>query len=146
MGHPFGFFLFGVKIFVVYRSQFSKLIASSNVNIIICGTWLGSSRPGTNVPSFEQKHSGRVHNDISHASAAFGSLSTSHQPSSDPSGQSTEPSQKYSFGRHVPSPHPNWLLSAHWADSNSGFGTRSSGIKFSSLTYLIIRHGDPVNR
>lgn len=129
MGHPFGFFRFGVKIFVEYKSQFSKLIASSNVNMIICGTWLGSNRPGISVPSFEQKHSGRVQSDKSQDSAAFGSLSTSHQPSSEPSGQSTEPSQKYSFGKQVPSPHPRWLLSAHCADSNNGFGIRSSGMK-----------------
>uniref|UniRef100_A0A8D8CAD6 (northern house mosquito) hypothetical protein n=1 Tax=Culex pipiens TaxID=7175 RepID=A0A8D8CAD6_CULPI len=77
------------------------------------------------VPSLEQKQSGSSHTDKSHGSAAFGSFSTSHQPSSEPSAQSTEPSQKYSFGRQVPSPQPSCDRSSHWAASSRGLGTRA---------------------
>jgi len=48
-----------------------------------------------------------------------------HHPSSEASGQSTLPSQKYAAGRHVPSPQANFSRS-HWPFSSNGFAGRVS--------------------
>lgn len=53
------------------------LIASSNVTVIIIGTFLAGKSPGIVVPSSLQKQSGRTHTDGSQAGAELGSLSIS---------------------------------------------------------------------
>lgn len=148
-GHPFGFLRFGVNIFDVSKSKFSKFTASSKVSIIICGVCVASIRPGIIVPSFEQKQSGNVHTDRSHVAAALGSLSASHHPSSLPSGQSTDPSQKYSFGKHVPSAHASWLLSPQLPSSSNGFGIFTSEmvhrqfiLRSVILPWIVLTSGD----
>lgn len=73
IGHPFGFFRSGENILSEYKSQFSKLIASSKVKRIICGTWFASNLEGIMVPSLEQKQSGKTHLAGSHEDALFGS-------------------------------------------------------------------------
>lgn len=52
-------------------------MASSNVIVIICGTFFGGKSPGMVVPSSEQKQSGRTQTAGSHGGARFGSLSMS---------------------------------------------------------------------
>lgn len=137
MGHPLGFRLCCVNKTLENSSQLSWLMASSKVNSIICGTLCAGRLPGIWVPSFEQKHCGKWHFRGSQAPAAFGSCSTSHQPSSEPSGQSTEPSQKYSCGRQVPSAQPNWYSSAQSAISSSGFGAGVSALTSQLSTFAL---------
>lgn len=127
-------------------------MASSNDKINICGVWIGSRSPGMCVASFEQKHSGSWHTDVSQGSAAFGSAFGSQYPSSEPSAQSidlqnariefnswtalaTHPSQKYSLGKQTPSAHPSWAELAQGAWCSKGFGTLVSAVKsqFSTL-------------
>ena len=55
------------------------LMASSNVIVIICGTFLAGKSPGIVVPSSLQKQSGRTQTDGSQAGAEFGSLSMSEK-------------------------------------------------------------------
>lgn len=128
IGHPLGFFRSPVNSTWLYKSQLSWLIASSNVKTIICGTCSRSNPPGILVPSLEQKQSGRKHCDRSHEPTAFGSFWWSHQPSSDPSRQSTLPSQKYSCGKQPPSAQPS-SPSGQSALANSGLGARSSAME-----------------
>ena len=65
--------------------------------------------------------------DKSHLSGAFGSCSGSHSDSSDPSLQSTCPSQNKSRLRHFLSAHANWP-SGQMGDSveKSGLGVDAS--------------------
>lgn len=53
------------------------LMASSNVIVIIIGTSLAGKLPGMEVPSSEQKQSGKIQTAGSHGGARFGSLSIS---------------------------------------------------------------------
>lgn len=103
------------------------LIASSNDIITICGIELGSNRPGICVPSGEQKQSGRTHCDVSHGGARFGSLSTVHAFSSDPSAQSGDPLQNSSFSIQSPFPHANLPVSQIGSSvAKSGVASRGS--------------------
>jgi len=52
-------------------------MASSNVMVIIMGTFFGGRSPGTVVPSSEQKQSGKTQTAGSQGGALFGSVSIS---------------------------------------------------------------------
>ena len=52
-------------------------MASSNVIVIIIGTSFEGKSPGIDVPSSEQKQSGKTHTAGSHGGARLGSLSIS---------------------------------------------------------------------
>jgi len=56
-----------------------------------------------------------------------------HQPSSEPSAQSTLPSQKNSLGKHEPSPQPKWSGFSHSAASSNGCGTFASETSFAQI-------------
>lgn len=124
--------------------MFSAFTASSKVIVIICGTSDAVKFPGTSVPSFEHQQSGARQFLGSQGVALFGSFRASmkpvkkkgfllhlntqrcssslpHQPSSEPSGQSTLPSQKYVAGKHVPSPQAK-CFSSQSPSSRSGLG------------------------
>lgn len=76
MLHPFGFLRLPLKI-SRYKLMLLLLMASSNVMVIIIGTFLAGRSPGTDVPSSEQKQSGNTHTAGSHGGARLGSLSIS---------------------------------------------------------------------
>jgi hypothetical protein len=57
-----------------------------------------------------------------------------HQPSSEPSAQSTLPSQKNSLGKHEPSAQPRWSGFSHSAASSNGCGTFASETSFLDAT------------
>lgn len=76
--HPLGFFLFPLNI-SLYKLILLLFMASSNVIVIIIGTFLAGRSPGIVVPSSLQKQSGRTHTAGSQAGAEFGSLSMSNK-------------------------------------------------------------------
>lgn len=76
MSQPLGFLRFPLKI-SLYKPMLLLLMASSNVMVIIWGTSLAGRSPGIDVPSSEQKQSGRVHTVGSQGGALLGSLSIS---------------------------------------------------------------------
>lgn len=76
MLHPLGFFLFPLNI-SLYKLMLLLLMASSNVIVIIIGTFLAGKSPGIVVPSSLQKQSGKTQTAGSQAGAEFGSLSMS---------------------------------------------------------------------
>lgn len=73
---PFGFLRFPLKI-SLYKLILLLFTASSNVIVIIIGTFLGGKSPGTVVPSSEQKQSGNTQTAGSQGGARFGSVSAS---------------------------------------------------------------------
>lgn len=64
---------------LIQKKTYSYLLfmASSNVIVIIMGTFFGGKSPGTVVPSSEQKQSGRTQTAGSQWGALLGSVSIS---------------------------------------------------------------------